>query len=250
MLSKLQAISRMRVCLALDGLNTMEQIESTIVRLSPYVGIFKVGKELFTRFGPNLIHKINQGGGQVFLDLKYHDIPNTVKKASKVATELGVYMFNVHASGGQEMMKAAKEGVREALLENPGLTKPYLIAVTVLTSIDQEILQNELNVQGTLEEQVLNLAKMANQSGMDGIVCSGKDLYYIKPNLPEDFMYITPGIKAPNSALVGQDQKRVMTPQNAIRDGSTILVIGRAIMSADDQVKATLDILDDIGKAF
>jgi len=240
--------TRKRVCLPLDGLNTIDEVMALVKELSPYVGIFKVGKESFTRFGPKIVELIHKRGSEVFLDLKYHDIPNTVKGAAKAATELGVYMFNVHASGGKEMMKAAVAGAQEAVAQK-NLRKPKIIAVTILTSIDKSIMNNELNIPGDVESQVLKFAQMTNECGLDGIVCSAADLYAIKDKLPSNFMYVTPGIAGPNQAA-GADQKRVFTPGNAVKDGSTILVVGRAITGAPDKKKAALEVLQDMAKAI
>ncbi len=242
-LNKKQIEARKRVCLPLDGLNTIEEIKSLVKELSPYVGLFKIGKETFTRFGPKAIKIVQESGSGIFLDLKYYDIPNTVKGASKAAADLGVYMFNVHASGGLEMMKAAKEGIKESK------NKPKIIAVTILTSFDQETMNNELNIYGDINAQVLHLAKLANKAKLDGIVCSANDLEYVRDKLPKSFMYITPGIKGPNIEA-GSDQKRVTTPADAIKKGSSILVVGRAITKAKDKVKAAIEVLDDIAKVL
>jgi len=216
-----------------------------VEELSPVVGLFKIGKETFTRFGPEIVKIVQGYGADVFLDLKYHDIPNTVKGAAEAATKLGVYVFNVHASGGLEMMKAVMEGVKSGV-EKYGVKAPKVIGVTVLTSIDEETLNNELRIPGKVEEQVLYLAQLAQKAGLDGIVCSAADLHAVKDKLPPDFMYVTPGIKGPNTAA-GADQKRVFTPGNAVKDGSTILVIGRAITQAENRVQAGLDVLKDMG---
>jgi orotidine-5'-phosphate decarboxylase len=237
--------ARKRLCLPLDRLNSLEEVKARVKELSPYVGLFKVGKESFTKFGPEVVKLVQSYGSNVFLDLKYHDIPNTVKGAAKAVAELGVYMFNVHASGGLEMMKAAVEGVQEANAKR----KPKIIGVTVLTSIDAETLNNELRISGQVEEQVLHLANLASEAKLDGIVCSAADLKSIKDQLPADFMYITPGVKGPNTEA-GYDQKRVMTPGNAIQDGSSILVVGRAITNAEDRKKAALEVLQDMARVL
>ncbi len=248
-LTEKEKLARERVCLPLDGLNTIEDVKVRVEELSPVVGLFKIGKESFTRFGPEVVNLVKSSGANVFLDLKYHDIPNTVKGAAKAATKLGVYMFNIHASGGLEMMKAAVEGVNECA-EELGVEKPKITGVTVLTSIDKEILNNQIKVSGEVEEQVLNLAKLANEACLDGIVCSAADLHAVKDKLPENFMYVTPGIKGPNTPA-GADQKRVFTPGNAVEDGSTILVIGRAITgpkTPEERVQAGYEVLQDMAK--
>jgi orotidine-5'-phosphate decarboxylase len=244
-----EKIARSKVCLPLDGLNTLEELKERVQELSPVVGLFKIGKESFTRFGPNAIKAVKDAGGEVFLDLKYHDIPNTVKGAASAATELGVYMFNVHASGGSAMMKAALEGANETSTKL-GVKRPKVIAVTILTSIDQKMLNEEIRVSGKVEEQVLNLALLTKDSGLDGIVCSAADLYAIKSKLPNEFMFVTPGIQGVNTPA-GADQKRVFTPGNAIQDGSTILVVGRAITAPktkEERIKAGYEILQDMAK--
>jgi len=248
-LTEKELIARSKVCLPLDGLNTLTELKERVKELSPVVGLFKIGKESFTRFGPDAVKAVKESGGEVFLDLKYHDIPNTVKGSASAATELGVYMFNVHASGGSLMMKAALDGANETALKL-GIKKPKVIAVTILTSIDQKIMNEELKVNGSVEEQVLNLALLTKNSGLDGIVCSAADLYAIKNKLPNDFMFVTPGIQGVNTTA-GADQKRVFTPANAIQDGSTILVVGRAITAPktkEERLQAGYDILKDMAK--
>ncbi len=245
-LSEKEQEARKRVCLPLDGLNTIEEIKARIEELSPVVGLFKIGKETFTRFGPEVVKIVQDSGSDVFLDLKYHDIPNTVKGAANAATKLGVYMFNIHASGGLEMMKAAMEGVKEAV-EKYNVKAPKVIAVTVLTSIDEDILNKELNIPGIVEDQVLSLAQLTNKAGLNGIVCSAADLHALKDKLPENFIYVTPGIKGPNTPA-GIDQKRIFTPGNAAQEGSTILVVGRAITAAPNRVKAGYEILQDMAE--
>jgi orotidine-5'-phosphate decarboxylase len=240
-----EKMARAKVCLPLDGLNTLEEIKARVEELSPVVGLFKIGKETYTRFGPGAVRLVKSYGSEVFLDLKYHDIPNTVKGAAKAAAELGVYMFNVHASGGIEMMKAAIEGAEEAAKGK----RPKVVGVTILTSIDKRTMNEELSIPGEVEEEVLHLAGLADKAGLDGIVCSAADLGAVKDKLPRDFIYVTPGIKGPRTQA-GSDQKRVFTPGNAMRDGSTILVIGRAITGAEDRVAAGLDVLEDMAKVL
>jgi orotidine-5'-phosphate decarboxylase len=248
-LTKKEELVRARVCLPLDGLNSIEEMRNRITELAPVVGLFKIGKESFTRFGPEAVRIVHESGAEVFLDLKYHDIPNTVKGAAKAATELGVYKFNVHASGGVEMMKAAVEGAKEIVLTKK-VRMPKIIGVTVLTSIDQKIMNEQMNISGSVSDQVLRLAKLTQSAGLDGVVCSAADLYAIKDKLPPDFMFVTPGIKGVNTPA-GADQKRVFTPGNAIQDGSTILVVGRAITdppTKEERLKAGYEILRDMAK--
>ena len=248
-LTNQEKLARNRVCLPLDGLNTLAEVKERVAELKEVVGLFKVGKESFTKFGPAVIELIHKSKREVFLDLKYHDIPNTVKGAAAAATELGVFMFNVHASGGLEMMKAAKEGAM-SVSSKTGIRLPKIIGVTVLTSIDGAILKNDLGIHESVEEHVLRLALLTQKAGLDGIVCSAADLYAIKNKLPEDFMFVTPGIKAIDG-IAGADQKRVFTPGNAIKDGSTILVAGRTITgynTPEERIEAGYKILRDMAQ--
>ena len=190
--------ARQKVCLALDNFYDFGEIKQCLTELSPFVGLFKIGKELFTRFGPDVVKLVHNSGAEVFLDLKYHDIPNTVKGAAYAATQLGVYLFNVHASGGLKMMQAALEGAKEAS-DAHHLRLPKIIGVTVLTSIDQQTLNTDARVSGQLEAYVLHLAKLTQQAGLDGIVCSAADLHFMHEHLLPDFLYVTPGIKGPGT---------------------------------------------------
>lgn len=196
-----------------------------INQLSPNDCGLKVGKELFTAAGPEFVRELVDKGFKVFLDLKFHDIPNTVAKAVRSAAELGVWMINVHASGGTRMMIAAREAIAD--LPNP----PLLIAVTVLTSMSADDLQ-ELGVAIPLTDQVLHLAALASQSGLDGVVCSAQEAALLKARLGSEFVLVTPGIRPLGSAL--GDQRRVMTPEQAAALGIEVLVIGRPITEAAD----------------
>jgi orotidine-5'-phosphate decarboxylase len=186
----------------------------------------KVGKEMFTRFGPNFVTKLQQLGFEIFLDLKFYDIPNTVAKAVQAAADLGVWMVNVHASGGSEMMKAAKD-----ILLPYGDKAPLLIAVTVLTSMSEDDLKS-VNVQLPMKQQVSSLAQLAKNSGLDGVVCSAKETTMLRQQLGKDFKLITPGIRP--TGVSADDQKRIVTPSNAIKMGSDYLVIGRPITKAEN----------------
>ena len=242
-LTKKQKLAREKICLPLDNLNSLKEIKDRVKELSPYVGLFKIGKETFTKFGPEAVKIVHAHGSKVFLDLKYHDIPNTVKGAAKAAAELGVYMFNVHASGGLEMMKAALQGIKQS----KKFKKPKVIAVTMLTSLDNKIMNTQLKIPGKIEKQVLHLAKLSKEAMLDGIVCSANDLKTIKNKFPKNFMFVTPGIKGPGTSA-GKDQKRVSSPGNAIKYGASILVIGRAITAAKNRAKAALQVLEDMTK--
>lgn len=197
-------------------------------RLQPGSCRLKIGKELFTREGPDLVREFVGQGHDVFLDLKYHDIPNTVARACEAAAALGVWMLNVHASGGSRMMSAAR-----AALEGMGPNRPLLIAVTVLTSMGRADL-DELGIKTNPEELVLRLAGLAKQAGLDGVVCSPQEVAVLRAELGDGFKLVTPGIRPKGAEL--DDQTRVTTPVDAIRQGSDYLVMGRPITRADDPV--------------
>jgi len=212
-----------KVIVALD-FSSLDETEVFLKKIKGQNCKVKVGKELFTTEGPNIVKLIQQHGFETFLDLKFHDIPNTVSHAIKASCNLGVWMVNVHASGGKQMMLAAREAVESSS------HKPLLIAVTILTSFDNSSYQ-ELGFKNELKEQIAYLATMSEKSGMDGIVCSANDIPSIKPLVREKFLFITPGIRVANS---DDDQKRVTTPENAISNGSNYLVIGRPITLSND----------------
>jgi orotidine-5'-phosphate decarboxylase len=243
----MEKAAREMVCLPLDGLHALDQVEALVEELSPFVGRFKVGKESFTRFGPEVVGLVRDLGAGVFLDLKYHDIPNTVQGAARAATEMGVAMFNVHAAGGMAMLAAAVAGVEEA---GPAPDKrPAVIGVTVLTSIDDTVLNQECGVPGGVEKQVLRLAKNTEAAGLDGIVCSAADLGALRGELNPDFLFVTPGIKG-TTTPAGEDQRRVLSPGRAVTAGSSLLVIGRAITGAPDRRAAAIEVLKDIASVL
>jgi orotidine-5'-phosphate decarboxylase len=246
-LSSRELEARKMVCLPLDGLESLGEVESLVEELAPFVGLFKVGKESFTRFGPEVVGRVRSSGGGVFLDLKYHDIPTTVRGAARAAGELGVEILNVHASGGSAMMAAARQGVEEAAAGEGN--SPKVIAVTVLTSIDQPTLNAECGVPGPLEDHVLRLARLAQAAGLDGIVCSAADLHALRGKLAPGFLFVTPGIKG-TTTPAGEDQKRVLSPGRAVRAGSSLLVVGRAITGAPDRRAAALEVLRDIANVL
>lgn len=225
-----------KIFIAID-LQNLDQTKELIYKLSPkYCGI-KVGKELFTVGGPKLIEWIQKKGFEIFLDLKFHDIPNTVRNACRAAANLGVSIINVHALGGIDMMKAGKDGI-----ENSNFS-PKLIGVTLLTSHDQDSLA-EIGLYGSINEQILRLAKNVKISGLDGIVCSAIDIENIKKTLPNNFIYITPGIRLEHS--LKDDQKRITTPKEAIKSGSNILIIGRPITKSNNPEETLLSIYNQI----
>ena len=226
-----------KVLIALDY-DDQQTALNFVKQLSPDTCRLKVGKEMFTYFGPAFVKELIDLGFDVFLDLKFHDIPNTVAKAVTAAAKMGVWMVNVHASGGVEMMTKAKQA-----LEQFGDKAPLLIAVTVLTSMDAVEL-TRLGVDKTPEQQVIYLAKLAKESGLDGVVCSAQEAKKLKAELGEDFKLVTPGIR-PAGSDAG-DQKRIMTPKQAIEDGSDYLVVGRPITQAADPVAILKEINDSI----
>jgi len=221
-----------RIIVALDfnaaniALNLVDSLDPELCRL-------KIGKELYTACGPDLLKQIQDRGFEVFLDLKFHDIPNTVAKAVSAAGNMGVWMLNVHASGGQAMMEAA----REALFEF-GNQRPKLIAVTVLTSLAQVDL-NQIGIERSPEEQVSKLAFLTRDAGLDGVVCSAAETRLLRAQLPQDFCLVTPGIRRASDAA--DDQKRVLGPADAVRSGSNYLVVGRPITQADSPFEALLE---------
>jgi orotidine-5'-phosphate decarboxylase len=225
-----------KLFIAIDQ-NNINKAKDLIQKLSPEICGIKIGKELFTVCGPEIIEWSQAKGFKIFLDLKYHDIPNTVEKACYAASEMGISILNVHALGGKDMMLAAKEGVDKSN------NNPYLIAVTLLTSMDARALK-EIGLTSSVSDQVLNLAINTGQAGLDGIVCSAKDIPIIKNKLPENFLYVTPGIRLNNSAK--DDQKRIATPFEAIEMGSNILVIGRPITQAINPEAVIKEIIKEI----
>ncbi|MBU4493476.1 MAG: orotidine-5'-phosphate decarboxylase [Nanoarchaeota archaeon] len=234
--------ARERLVLALD-VDDFSSAKELVDKLRDYVGVFKIGSQLFTSEGIKVIEMVNQKGGRVFLDLKFHDIPNTVKGAAESATKLGVYMFTIHTSGGYEMMKAAAQATLETSL-SLGIEKPLVLGLTVLTSINQEILEKEICVNKTIKEYVVHLAKLAKAAGLDGVVASPHEIKDIRDACGEDFVILTPGIRPKSKSL--DDQKRVMTPKQALIQGADFLVIGRPIRNAKNPVKAAQDILKEM----
>jgi len=211
-------------------------------KLDPARCRVKVGKELFTRSGPAVVEELHRKGFEVFLDLKFHDIPNTTAKAVRAAAEMGVWMVNVHASGGRRMMEAAANELAQVNGANT-----LLIGVTVLTSMEREdMVPMGLDIEPL--EQVKRLALLTEQSGLDGIVCSAQEVKPLREIIQPEFKLVTPGIR-PADAAVG-DQKRIMTPGEAIRAGSDYLVIGRPITKAENPVAALEDIDQEIAEAL
>ena len=223
-----------KMILALDVADSDSALE-IVDKFKDYINIFKVGLELFTTVGPGIVEEIQKRGKKVFLDLKFHDIPNTVTKAALSATRLGVYMFNVHASGGFEMMRKCRDSVVEMCLKE-NLERPKILGVTVLTSLSKEILTDELGIQYGLRTHVRHLSSLALKAGLDGVVASAREVELIRNHCGKCFIIVTPGIRP--SWTPPDDQKRTMTPKEAIREGSDYLVIGRAVLQQPDPIKA------------
>lgn len=233
------------IVVALD-VDTVEQALSLVETLRGLVGMFKIGKQLFTAAGPEIVQRIIGMGEKVFLDLKFHDIPNTVAQAGVEAARLGVSIFNLHAMGGSRMMRAAVESVNE-VVEREGIPRPLILGVTVLTSHTQESL-NEIGIDRTLEDQVVALARLCKASGIDGVVASPHEIVRIREAVNDrDFVILTPGVRPIGAAL--NDQRRVMTPAEAVNAGADFLVIGRPITAADNPVLAAKKILEEIEQA-
>lgn len=234
--------ARDKIIVALDVANA-ERAQRIIDELNGAVGAFKIGLQLFTAAGAPFVSKLVERGHKIFLDVKFHDIPNTVAKASVEAARLGVWMFNVHASGGGEMLIRARSEVAE-MCEKNNLPKPLLIGVTVLTSSNEQTLK-ETGIECAVGEQVLRLAHLTESSGFDGVVASPLEIASIRQNVKnKDFLIVAPGIR-PESAT-NDDQKRVMTPQQALAAGADFLVIGRPITGAADKFAALEKIMGEI----
>jgi orotidine-5'-phosphate decarboxylase len=222
-----------KLILALDVPEYNYAVE-LIDKFMDYVSIFKVGLELFTTVGPSIIDAIHKRDRLVFLDLKFHDIPTTVSRAGITAARLGVYMFNVHASGGLDMMRKCREDVVNVCLRE-NLSRPRILGVTVLTSISKEILRDQMGVQHSLNTHVRHLAGLALKAGLDGVVASGQEAAMVRFHCGRRFLIVTPGIRT--SWTPPDDQMRTMTPKQAIREGADYIVMGRAILNQSDPVK-------------
>ncbi len=228
-----------KIIFALD-VKGVSEIDRWAELLSGKVGMFKVGKELFTSCGPEAVKAVQRHGGQVFLDLKYHDIPNTVAQAMVAAAGLGVQLTNLHALGGGEMMETAANAVRK---EFSDAERPRLLAVTILTSSTVETLR-QVGIEHSVPDMVVRLAKLAKESGMDGVVASPLEIGLIREACGPDFLIVTPGVRPSFAAL--DDQKRIMSPSDAIQAGADYLVIGRPIAKAADPAAAAGLIAEEI----
>ncbi len=237
--------ARKRLIFALD-VDSFEKAQAWVEQLQRQVGLFKVGKQLFTRCGPRVVEMIRDCGCDVFLDLKYHDIPNTVAKAGVEACRLGAGMFNVHALGGLEMMQKTVAEVDGWCRQN-NRPRPLMLAVTILTSSTEETLRG-VGIDRPVTEMVPRLAALAKDAGFDGVVASPKEVELIREACGHDFAIVTPGVRPVFAAL--DDQKRVTTPAAAIAAGASHLVIGRPISAAENPAEAARLILDEIAGAL
>jgi orotidine-5'-phosphate decarboxylase len=231
-----------KLVLALD-VSDFKRAEELVNKLKEHVKIFKVGSQLFTSEGKRVIDMISKNNCRVFLDLKFHDIPNTVKGAVESAVNFGVYIIDVHASGGYEMMKAAADAAKQKSKER-GIKRPLILGVTVLTSINNKILKNELNVKNSVNEQVAHLARLAKSAGLDGVVASPNEIKIIRKACGDNFIILTPGIRPSKEKL--DDQKRVMTPREAINEGADFIVVGRPIRNAENPAEAAKNIINEM----
>lgn len=227
-----------KIIVALDYSEAQSALD-LVSRLQPSLCRLKIGKELFTAAGPSVVEQCMRRGFEVFLDLKFHDIPNTTAQACKAAASLGVWMVNVHALGGRKMMEAAREAVAASV------RPPKLIAVTVLTSMAQEDLAG-IGITATPAEMVLRLATLARDSGLDGVVCSAQEAALLRQHCGSNFSLVTPGIRPEDAAA--DDQSRIMTPTAALKNGASYLVIGRPITKAADPLLALQNISREIGE--
>ena len=232
-----------RLIVALD-VESVADAERLVDRLQGLVTRFKIGSQLFTAAGPGAVEAIQKRGAEVFLDLKFHDIPNTVAGAAREATRMGVLMFNVHASGGRAMMTAAAEATAAAAREL-GRRRPIVLAVTVLTSLDRAAVGRELRVADSVEGHVLHLASLAAAAGLDGCVASPQEIGGLRLSRGPDWVIVTPGVRPAGSAL--GDQSRIATPASAIGAGAHYLVVGRPITAAPDPARAAEAVLRELG---
>jgi orotidine-5'-phosphate decarboxylase len=237
--------AKRRLIFALD-VDSLEEARNWVELLRGQVGVFKIGKQLFTRCGPQVVRLVRTGGVEVFLDLKYHDIPNTVAMAGLEALRLGVRMFNVHALGGFDMMARLVAEV-DAVCPRGNPERPLLLAVTILTSSNDETLR-AIGIDRPVTEMVPRLAKLAQNAGMDGVVASPQEVASIRAVCGQDFLTVTPGVRPAFAAQ--DDQKRVMTPGEALRAGADYLVIGRPISAAKDPAEAARSIIDEMQAAL
>ncbi len=231
-----------KIILALDveGFNDAEKF---VKLLCDTVGVFKVGKQLFTRCGPEIVEMIHRHGGKVFLDLKFHDIPHTVARAVEEACRLRVFMLTIHAMGGQKMIRDAVD-TSTKWAQNASSPPPLILAVTILTSLKQEDLK-DIGIVSPVEEAVLRLAELSRHAGVNGVIASAREASPIRANCGNDFIIVTPGIRPRGTAP--DDQKRTVTPKEALVAGANYIVVGRPILKAKDPLKAAMEIIEELG---
>lgn len=230
-----------RLIIALD-VDAKEKAMAIVKALKSDVKIFKVGSELFTSCGPEIVREVKKNGCEVFLDLKFHDIPNTAARAAAAVSRLGVFMLNVHALGGIDMMKKAAEAARDEA-RRAKQNQPKIIAVTILTSMDENSLE-EIGINDNMETQVLRLARISKDAGLDGVVASPSEVKIIRRDFGRDFLIVTPGVRSSDAAA--NDQKRVATPKETVDNGADFIVVGRPIIEAPDPLLAVKKILEEI----
>ena len=236
MIGSAEDVARARLIVALDVSSSGEAFE-IVAALHGRVGTFKVGLQLFSSAGPNVVRDLAKRGERIFLDLKFHDIPNTVAAAGVAATRLGVSMFNMHAAGGYEMMSRTKDEVAAAALKE-GIPTPHLIAVTVLTSLN-ELTLKQVGVESSIEDQVKRLALLTAKADLDGVVASPREARLVRSVVEKpNFLIVTPGVRPAESSA--DDQKRLLTPREAVAAGADYLVVGRPITAAED-IEAAVD---------
>jgi len=239
--------ARNKLIIALD-VETAREARELVHTLRETAGMFKIGSQLFTSAGPDIVREIIRAGGRVFLDLKFHDIPNTVAAACVEAARLGVSMLNVHASGGSEMMRRTVASVTE-VSEKESLPPPILLAVTVLTSSDANTLAETGISVSDIESQVAALAKLSHDCGMNGVVASPREVAFVRARIPaREFIIVTPGVRSVGDS--SNDQRRVMTPAEAVMAGADYLVVGRSILNAREPVRAAEAIVAEMQQAL
>ena len=242
----MNTLAKGKLIVALDVDNAQRARELLSI-LRDQIEMFKIGSQLFTIAGPDIVREVVKSGARVFLDLKFHDIPNTVAAAGVAATQLGVSIFNVHAAGGREMMRRTADAVSQVAARE-GIPRPSVIAVTILTSVDETVL-SDIGMHSTCEDQVRTLAQLAEGSGMDGVVASPREVSLIRASVKKTpFLIVTPGVRP--AGAVPNDQKRVSTPAEAIKMGADYLVIGRPITAATDPASAARQIAQEMECCF
>ncbi len=239
--------ARDRLILAVDTAD-IDEARRYLDELQDYVGVFKIGLQLYTHYGPEILRIFQDAGARIFLDCKFLDIPNTVAKAAQAASAHGVFMFTVHASGGSTMLRAAADAVAKQHSLNPELTEPLILAVTVLTSMSEAQLKNELACEDGLKEHVLRLARLAKENGISGLVASPEELPALKAEFAKNLTVVTPGVRP--SWAEANDQSRINTPFDAIKKGADYLVVGRPILAAQNRRDAAKKIIEEIEAAL